>query len=82
MHARGKQNLEQPGDEIDIVGSTIDLVHLLNGKYRLSNPRGSTGCLPRFSPHVLWMGTVTADKRPGRGATKFVANSTRGSLCP
>ena len=43
----------------------------------------TTGCLPGFSPHAVCMGTLTAGKRPGWGATtRCVAGSTRGPLCP
>ena len=58
-------NLERLGGVIDVVGSTLDMVHLLNGQAGISNPHGSTSCLPGFSPHVLCMGALTADKTPG-----------------
>ena len=56
---------EWPRGKMDVVGSTVDLGHLLNGHDGRLYPRGSTGCLPEFSPHALCMGTLTADKRLG-----------------
>ena len=64
------------------MGSTVDLVHLLNGQNGLSYPRGVHQLLARVLAPCILHGTLTTDKKPGWGATKFCSREYSGVFVP
>ena len=77
-------NLERPGGEIDVVGSLVDLVHLLNGSAGLSNPctvHHAVAC-PCSRPMYFAWGLLPPPRGLGGTLRNCVAESTRGSLRP
>ena len=75
------RKLERPSGKIDVVRSDR-FGDVMNGHDGRLYPRGSTSCLPGFSPPCTVHGDYYEDKRQRWGAaTRYIAESTRGPLC-